>query len=365
MEVLCFLLRHSFHSFICLLLHPNLIARENLWRGSSKSDLVPDGNASNFGQLWCWVADEWDYLRLALFYGPVWLVLVVTLAIYIAAGKQIFEKRRQLRSFAGHASNEMATTLPEPFANPFGTKTTEISVSTELADMSERPSERNSMDANGKLRKGNIYNDYSVTIEGSKPPVLAPPVSPGPRKLSTRGGPVDLNQWQRRAAMESNNAAWSYTKCAMLFFVAILVTWVSRAPSFPQTYAYKQLQVPSTINRVYQIARPESTSFPLLFVSALVLPLQGFWNALVYATTSWKACQELLNDMPCLPCLSRSRGLPTSHAAPRVVMNQVPSNTTPSVRKPWSSSRTNSERDSDIDTSSLSESTKGLRGNGV
>lgn len=28
------------------------------------------GNAT----LWCWVADDWDILRIAVFYGPVWYV---------------------------------------------------------------------------------------------------------------------------------------------------------------------------------------------------------------------------------------------------------------------------------------------------
>jgi hypothetical protein len=32
-------------------------------------------------------------------------------------------------------------------------------------------------------------------------------------------------------------------------------------------------------------------SKPLFFASAFVLPLQGFWNAIIYIVTSWAACK--------------------------------------------------------------------------
>jgi hypothetical protein len=32
-------------------------------------------------------------------------------------------------------------------------------------------------------------------------------------------------------------------------------------------------------------------------MSAFVLPLQGFWNALIYMVTSWGACKNLVNDL--------------------------------------------------------------------
>ncbi|KAJ6004808.1 hypothetical protein N7540_012607 [Penicillium herquei] len=47
--------------------------------------------------LWCWVSLQWDYLRIATFYGPVWFVIVLTFAIYLRAGSVIYQKRRQLQ----------------------------------------------------------------------------------------------------------------------------------------------------------------------------------------------------------------------------------------------------------------------------
>lgn len=84
----------------------------------------------------------------------------------------------------------------------------------------------------------------------------------------------------RRHIHKLNNAAWSYTKCAILFFTAILITWI-----------------PSSANRVYSVIHPGDTSAALQFMSAFVLPLQGFWNALIYGVTSWSACKNLFHDL--------------------------------------------------------------------
>jgi hypothetical protein len=75
--------------------------------------------------------------------------------------------------------------------------------------------------------------------------------------------------------MEANTAIWSYTKVAVLFFFAMMITWI-----------------PSSANRVFSVVRPGQVALPLEYASAFVLPLQGFWNALIYATTSLPACRE-------------------------------------------------------------------------
>lgn len=84
----------------------------------------------------------------------------------------------------------------------------------------------------------------------------------------------------RRRNHDLNNAAWSYTKCSILFFTALLITWL-----------------PSSANRVYSVVHTKDTCAPLELMSAFVLPLQGFWNAAIYAVTSWSACKSLWMDM--------------------------------------------------------------------
>lgn len=38
---------------------------------------------------------------------------------------------------------------------------------------------------------------------------------------------------------------------------------------------------------------PNTSNFGLNFIGCLVLPLQGFWNAIIYFSTSFAICKEL------------------------------------------------------------------------
>lgn len=67
---------------------------------------------------------------------------------------------------------------------------------------------------------------------------------------------------------------WAYTKVALLFAVSILITWV-----------------PASVNRVYGLRFPTKPSYILNIGSAVVLPLQGFWNTVIYFTTSLSICR--------------------------------------------------------------------------
>jgi hypothetical protein len=87
---------------------------------------------------------------------------------------------------------------------------------------------------------------------------------------------IDRQPPRKYTAIEANTAIWSYTKVSLLFFLAMMITWI-----------------PSSANRVYSVVHPNEISLGLAYTSALVLPLQGFWNATIYATTSLSACKEL------------------------------------------------------------------------
>lgn len=124
---------------------------------------------------------------------------------------------------------------------------------------------------------------YSVTISSE---VRANRLSRPEFKLPTSGN-VQIREpssarprTRRRAAFEANTAAWSYARCAILFFTAILITWI-----------------PSSANRVFSVVHPGEASIPLEFMSAIVLPLQGFWNAVIYIVTSWSACKYFFSEM--------------------------------------------------------------------
>lgn len=55
-------------------------------------------------------------------------------------------------------------------------------------------------------------------------------------------------------------------------------------------------QVPSTVNRAYSLAYPNSHNFALNYVSSFVLPLQGFWNSIIYMSISWPAFKTVYRD---------------------------------------------------------------------
>ncbi|KIH88630.1 hypothetical protein SPBR_06954 [Sporothrix brasiliensis 5110] len=322
------------------------------------------GNAT----LWCWISSEWDIWRIAMFYGPVWVVILITIFIYIRAGREIYKKHKQLRNFH-YSSHHEPEPLPPMDDLYSSSKTTEVYVTTEivntqhdpvidLAPLGRRSSGAANMNKaatpappqpsapanNGRPPVGNAA--YSVTISSNKRPVSvanvnnsesygegdiglpvqdesgdrsgvprAIPMEPntytlkqmmsadrtttsasavGPTVVGVSAGPRNPpnQRLRRRAAYEANTAAWSYTKCAILFFTAMLVTWI-----------------PSSANRVFSVVHVNKVSVPLEYMSSFVLPLQGFWNAIIYLVTSWKAVQTLWSDTLdfTLPWQSRSK----------------------------------------------------------
>jgi hypothetical protein len=91
------------------------------------------------------------------------------------------------------------------------------------------------------------------------------------------------NVVKRRPGMKVNAAALGYFKVAFLMFAALVCVWV-----------------PSTANRLQQFIQKEKSIFGLNLASALVLPLQGFWNSMIYTSTTWPECKrawaEILNS---------------------------------------------------------------------
>ncbi len=164
-----------------------------------------------------------------MFYGPVWygttillarhvrpnwlrcrLVILITLAIYARAGKEIFKKRQELRNVSQKRSY---TVIENPFTS---CKTTEVHISSEPARALRNDSQTSLCDDHGKPVRG--YNPYTVSVGTGS----AASQAPHARMASLARTP--------RRNHEANSAAWGYTKCAMLFFISLVITWVSPAP---------------------------------------------------------------------------------------------------------------------------------------
>ncbi|KAF8424483.1 hypothetical protein EV426DRAFT_78256 [Tirmania nivea] len=230
--------------------------------------------------LWCWVSDEWQIFRIATFYGPVWVVLVFTFSIYILAGNVIFKLRGSLRFFArgqississgsgnyGSGVGTVTSLPPATLVNQGITKMQNINAQGDQSNMPNTSATLPILRDPGPVAGIGIlqtqgYTSYSCTVESSGRNI--PPLS---------NAVITARQ---KSAVEANTAAWAYCRCAMLFFLALVITWL-----------------PSSINRVYTVIYPGRTSFSLNFASALVLPCQGFWNGLIYIITTLPACKK-------------------------------------------------------------------------
>ncbi|KAI1098242.1 family A G protein-coupled receptor-like protein [Jackrogersella minutella] len=239
------------------------------------------GNAT----LWCWVSSEYDIFRIATFYGPVWVVILLTMFIYIRTGGEIYRKRKQLRNFGASSSAHDPESLT--MDDPYSMKTTEVTVTSESAEETGSKSGGGSgIDLAPLGRFGSKPKPaYSVTISsnskpgsGSQEDEITHHPPPVPQTPSTAR--AQAKNQKRRANFEASNAAWSYSKCALLFFTALLVTWI-----------------PSSANRVYSLVNTNQAEASLEIMSAIVLPLQGFWNMLIYMATSWEAVKITYSDV--------------------------------------------------------------------
>ncbi|QYS97761.1 G_PROTEIN_RECEP_F2_4 domain-containing protein [Trichoderma simmonsii] len=246
---------------------------------------------------WCWISREWDVLRVAAFYAPMWFCILFIFAIYIRAGRTIFKVRKQVYIFqssdldpisidevTSFPSTDPTLTMeaihdPDPtkLEHNLGLQQPNSYAAGSSSDTATRPhsvhlATNKSTQSNQSDGPHATYYDYATPPHrGSNPPQ--------PRQPSHSATSRALRLIRRRNH-ERDNAAWSYTKCALLFFTAMLITWI-----------------PSSANRLYSLTHHNSVSVPLEFMSVFVLPLQGFWNCLVYVVTSWTATKNLFHDM--------------------------------------------------------------------
>lgn len=247
----------------------------------------------------------------------------MTSFIYIRAGREIYYNHKKL-----HGLNYTNHCEPEPLQmdNPFSTKTTEVSVTSEIVTtITEEPIDLAPLGA--AQNRGSVVKQqpaaYTVTISATPSGSARPAPTTSTKNDNSGNDNDDSNDGngsggsnddddnsnnnnnnatttttitatttnnthkaaqprttRRRAAYEANGATWQYTRCAILFFTAILVTWI-----------------PSTANRVYSVVHRGEISLPLEYIASFVLPLQGLWNAIIYVVTSWGACKNLANNV--------------------------------------------------------------------
>ncbi|OAQ83478.1 G-protein coupled receptor [Purpureocillium lilacinum] len=212
--------------------------------------------------LWCWIEEDWEALRIAVFYGPAWLVILLTMFIYVRAGRTIYMTRKELRR-----SSDISLLSPES-EKETSSRHTEVSLGRRLTigSMPSRPMPPVAVEDAVEEVLGPCGRAEDSTTD----PTASPPPPPQ----------LDGSTRARRHSYEFKSAAWSYTKTSLLYFTGILLIWT-----------------PSSANRVYALVHGGTTIAPLAYMSGLVLPLQGFWNWLIYTVVSWPACKDIFRRL--------------------------------------------------------------------
>jgi hypothetical protein len=233
--------------------------------------------------------------------------MVLTNLIYLRTGREIYTKRKSLRNFSA-ASPHPLPIIGDPFQS---VKTTEVFVTSEQVDISPADSlDLRKLDPQEKGLPRPLQptkSAYIVTVSSSQETSTFQSKNSAPTQfsyadknsdqISSEPGNSDnqvpptsahmpnsdrstLYPARRHAASQADSAAWAYTKVAVLFLVAMMVTWI-----------------PSSANRVYSVVHPGQLNVGMSYASAFVLPLQGFWNALIYTITSFRACKAFWRDI--------------------------------------------------------------------
>ena len=218
--------------------------------------------------LWCWIAPEWSFLRIATLYAIVWIALLGALCIYAVALHKAWRHRRALVGLLNPLNED-------PFA---GTITTDIEVVFSEEEHTGR-FEGLSLQEQGK------NNAYTVVVQGTS--------------YDSRSRPelLRLPTLTRNAALAEENAeAWLYARIAFLYFLAMIICWI-----------------PASINRLVSIIKPDDIIFGLNYAAICGLPLQGFLNGLVYYVSSQTAMKNLFRRSSS-PLLRRSPTRPAKDA---------------------------------------------------
>jgi hypothetical protein len=147
---------------------------------------------------------DWDWLRIGLFYGPVWVTILITFSIYIRAGRRVYVQLKQTRGLR-------VITNPEELE--FDTRTS-VDTGGHITGQVLSLEEGLSRVYESGIRRQQILEE-EISIQ---------PVSHN-----------YLQSYRRRGVSYSRLAERAYSKYALLFFVALVVTWVH--PLHPEKFS--------------------------------------------------------------------------------------------------------------------------------
>jgi hypothetical protein len=189
--------------------------------------------------------------RLYAYYIPIWTVVSLAIVLYILVGIKIHRSKVLLSSLQATPSTSAlspssssrtfshhVTYSPFPLPDPQCTETT---ISTVTISASPNPSKYSVFRS--------IFSSFRYLF------VESTHLSP------------------------SDRTSLAYSRVAFLFLASNLITWV-----------------PASINRVHAIHHPDTPSFSLNVLAAIVLPLQGLWNCVIYLVVNKSMIRGFLGE---------------------------------------------------------------------
>ncbi|KAI0442472.1 hypothetical protein F4803DRAFT_562288 [Xylaria telfairii] len=280
--------------------------------------VVRDGSGDTvYGDatIWCWIDRDWSDLRIYTYYLPIWVCIVLSSFIYIAVGYYVFKQRNQLRNLS---LSSPTRDLPETrdsgekdlFTNAavMGTIKREVLQVTTINTESERVSRPLSGTAPLTWFKGPVEDlsnfDRHAGVSTPGPIATTTTCITAQPQVEVKESiwhriREGFNRWRGKFS-NMDPVKLAYLRTSFVFAVSVLITWT-----------------PSSINRVHDIVNPQEFSYPLNLASAIVLPLQGLWNAVIFFSTSWLALREEVRAK-----VNQFKGIPRGQNAANAVRNE-------------------------------------------
>ncbi|KAL1656785.1 hypothetical protein SLS61_000581 [Didymella pomorum] len=248
------------------------------------------------------------------------ILAIATMTIHIWVGRRIHRAKMEMRRCRKESEQHFAQVTPALLEDPFMDPKDQITVTTDIlhANDSWSRSTKPSKDVSWLTLAASHRNPPSHPLRASNVSHSSTPTSPttpgrygllvpvNPNSPVRHHDPLLIGKYRATAyaaplasgdfatlpspqvpvfrpaehaahvqRRKETAEALRYFKSALLLFVTLVVVWV-----------------PSSVNHLYQLAHPEHPSYALNFISAFVLPSQGFWNAVIYAHASWEECKH-------------------------------------------------------------------------
>ncbi|KID79271.1 G-protein coupled receptor, partial [Metarhizium brunneum ARSEF 3297] len=199
---------------------------------------------------------------------------------YALVGYHVFRSRNRLRSFsvsksreAGHSDHVSAADHSQSDGF-YGTVTTEVLVTHTSASNLVHPKSAHTARHREPASFPGATLRSSADAAAFTSSVSAPPRRQDLRLLNPIHRTVSACKSVASKFSVEDPIKRAYLRTSLLFGLSVLVTWI-----------------PSSMNRIHSWINGDSP-YTYQVASAAVLPLQGFWNCVIFFVTSWRAVKD-------------------------------------------------------------------------